>query len=103
MSKSLDRTLTEIFAANQLDALVRERPFFSLAQLAEICKVEPEWLQRNLAGGVFPGVEHLAGQWRVSNDFMLRARLMWQLERDFKTLLVCPSCATDSRQVSAID
>ncbi|MDP3639406.1 MAG: MerR family transcriptional regulator [Azonexus sp.] len=104
MLKNLDRSPGVRFTATQHDALTGETRCFSLAQLAEFCDVEPEWLQRNLAGGVFPGVEHFAGQWRVAGDFVLRARLMRQLERDFKTLLVRHAgCVADFPEVAAID
>ncbi|EKE17007.1 MAG: transcriptional regulatory protein, MerR family [uncultured bacterium] len=103
MPKNLDGSSGLRFAVNPLDGMPGDVRYFSLAELAEICNVEPEWLQRNLAGGGFPGVELLAGQWQMTGDFVLRARLMRQLERDFKALVVRSGCAVDLGEVAVID
>lgn len=57
--------------------------WLTLEQVAAACTVDAEWLLVHLDGGLFPGVESVAGVWRFSMPSILRARRMRQLERDF--------------------
>lgn len=66
-----------------LIASLIEESWLSLEQLASACEVEPEWLLRRAEDGLIPGVESVAGTWRISTAALLRARRMRQFERDF--------------------
>ena len=63
-----------------------EESWLTLEQLAAACGVEPAWLTRHLEANLFPHAESLAGTWRFSAASLLRARRMWQLERDFEAV-----------------
>ena len=60
-----------------------EDTWLTLEQLAAACPVEPDWLARHIEEGLIPHAESVAGVWRCRSEFILRARRMRQLERDF--------------------
>lgn len=66
-----------------LTGCVMEETWLTLEQVASVCTVAPEWLTNRLDDGLFPHAESVAGVWRFSDASILRARRMWQLERDF--------------------
>lgn len=66
-----------------LTGSVMEEAWLTVEQVAGACRVEPEWLLRHIAEGLFPHAESVAGVWRFSGASLLRARRMRQLERDF--------------------
>lgn len=55
----------------------------SLEQVAAAGMVEPAWLLARLEEGLFPHAASVAGVWHFSATAILRARRMYQLERDF--------------------
>ena len=63
-----------------------EDSWLTVEQLAAACMVEPAWLVGHLEAGLFPHAESVAGTWRFSAASLLRARRMWQLERDFEAV-----------------
>jgi chaperone modulatory protein CbpM len=60
-----------------------EEDGLTLDEMASACRVEPEWLARHLAEGLFPRAESVSGLWRVSGTCILRARRMHEIERNF--------------------
>lgn len=66
-----------------LNGSLIEETWLTLEQVATACTVEPEWLARHIDEGLFPQVESVANTWRFSTISLIRARRMWQLERDF--------------------
>jgi chaperone modulatory protein CbpM len=63
-----------------------EESWLTVEQLAAACRVEPAWLVSHLESDLFPHAESVAGTWRFSAASLLRARRMWQLERDFEAV-----------------
>jgi chaperone modulatory protein CbpM len=63
-----------------------EESWLTVEQLAAACRVDPAWLIRHLEADLFPHAESVAGTWRFSAASLLRARRMWQLERDFEAV-----------------
>jgi chaperone modulatory protein CbpM len=66
-----------------LTGCVMEETWLTLEQVAGVCTVSPDWLSERLNDGLFPQAESVAGVWRFSDAAIVRARRMWQLERDF--------------------
>ncbi|HVY23738.1 MAG TPA: chaperone modulator CbpM [Steroidobacteraceae bacterium] len=66
-----------------LIATIMDDSWLTMDQLAHICRVETAWLQYHLDEGLFPHAESVSGTWRFSDRCLLRARRMYQLERDF--------------------
>ena len=60
-----------------------EDSWLTLEQVAAACAVEQEWLVHHLEAGLIPSATSIGGTWRFSNQCLLRARRMRQLERDF--------------------
>lgn len=60
-----------------------EDSWMTIEQVASACTVETDWLLRHIDEGLFPGLECVAGTWRLTSVSLLRARRMRQLERDF--------------------
>jgi chaperone modulatory protein CbpM len=60
--------------------------WLTVEQLAAACSVEPDWLVNHLEADLFPHAESVAGTWRFSAASLMRARRMWQLERDFEAV-----------------
>ena len=63
-----------------------EETWLTLEQASAACAVEPEWLLRHVAEGLFPYVESVAGGWRLPAAALLRARRMRRLEIDFEAV-----------------
>ena len=63
-----------------------EESWLTLEQMAAACTVDPEWLLRHLDEGLFPHAESVGGVWRFSRVSLLRARRIYQLERDFEAV-----------------
>lgn len=57
--------------------------WLTLEQVAAACDVETDWLLAHLEAGLFPHAESVGGVWRFTEEAVLRARRMRQLERDF--------------------
>jgi chaperone modulatory protein CbpM len=68
---------------NLIIASILDESWLTMEQLAHICRVETTWLQHRIEEGLFPNAESVAGTWRFSNQCILRAKRMYQLERDF--------------------
>lgn len=68
---------------NHIIATIMEDSWLTMEQLARICNVDQHWLQQHLEAGLFPHASCLAETWRFSNHCILRAKRMYQLERDF--------------------
>lgn len=60
-----------------------DETWLTLEQVAAACAVEPQWLLAQIEAGQFPHAESMAGVWRFSAASLLRARRMYQIERDF--------------------
>ncbi|MGD9842302.1 MAG: chaperone modulator CbpM [Steroidobacteraceae bacterium] len=60
-----------------------EESWLPLEQVASACSVEPEWLLHRIEEGLLPGAASVSGTWHLSSISVVRARRMWQLERDF--------------------
>lgn len=60
-----------------------EDSWLTLEQLAAACAVEQQWLLNHLQAGLIPSATSIGGTWRFSNQCLLRARRMRQMERDF--------------------
>jgi chaperone modulatory protein CbpM len=60
-----------------------EETWLTLEQVAAACAVEPQWLLAHIEAGEFPHAASAAGVWRFSSAYLLRARRMHQIERDF--------------------
>lgn len=63
-----------------------EESWLTLEQVAAACGVEPAWLERHLAEGLFSEARSVAGVWRFSAAAIRRARRMRQIERDFEAV-----------------
>ncbi|HUX30915.1 MAG TPA: chaperone modulator CbpM [Thiobacillus sp.] len=60
-----------------------EETWLTLEQVAAACAVEPQWLLAHIEMGQFSHAASVAGVWRFSSASLLRARRMYQIERDF--------------------
>jgi chaperone modulatory protein CbpM len=60
-----------------------EESWLTLEQVAAACAVEPNWLLQRIEAGLLPDATSVSGTWHLSSVSVIRARRMWQLERDF--------------------
>ena len=66
-----------------LEGEVLEGEWLTLEQVSSACGVDPEWLLRHIEEGFLPQARSTAGVWRLTDETLLRARRMRQVERDF--------------------
>lgn len=66
-----------------LTGLVLEGRCFTLEELCSAGALEPDWLLRHIAEGLFPAPEGPRAEWRFTVISLARARRMRQIERDF--------------------
>ncbi len=68
-----------------LAVTLMDESWLTLEQVASACCVDASWLMQQLDEGLFPYGDCVAGVWRFPSAALVRARRMWQVERDFES------------------
>jgi chaperone modulatory protein CbpM len=80
-----------------IDAAIEESGL-TLAELAALCAVEPDWLILHIEEGLLQPLSQPQTEWRFSSASLVRVQRLWSLERDFEAVPELAALVADMQE-----